>query len=137
MVYSRGNRKDYDGWKDQSCEGWGYDDVLPYFLRSEDMRIPNLANDKKYHSTKGELVITRPPYHTQIASDFVEAGYQETDYNAATQIGFSLLQTTMKDGERLSSNRAFLEPARRRKNLHVVNWSFVTKILIDPQNKTA
>ncbi|PNF27347.1 Glucose dehydrogenase [FAD, quinone] [Cryptotermes secundus] len=141
MVYTRGNRKDYDGWKTQGCEGWGYDDVLPYFLRSENMRIPTLANDKKYHSTEGELFITRPPYHTQIASDFVEAGpqagYKDIDYNAATQIGFSFLQATMKNGERMSSNRAFLKPARQRKNLHVVNRSLVTKILIDPQNKTA
>jgi choline dehydrogenase-like flavoprotein len=141
MVYTRGNRKDYDGWKEQGCEGWGYEDVLPYFLRSEDMRIPSLANDTEYHSTNGQLVITHPPYHTQVASDFVEAGreagYQDLDYNAENQIGYSILQSTMKNGERWSSYRAFLEPARRRKNLHVVTGSLVTKILIDPHNKTA
>lgn len=141
MVYSRGSRKDYDSWEQQGSHGWGYDDVLPYFLRSEDMRIPDLANDKKYHSTDGELVVTRPPYHTQSASDFVEAGiqsgYKEIDYNGESEIGFSILQSTMKNGERFSANRAFLEPVRGRKNLHVVTRSLVTKILIDPRNKTA
>jgi choline dehydrogenase len=140
MVYTRGNRKDYDGWKEIGCEGWGYDDVLPYFLRCEDMLIPDLATDTKHHSAKGQLPITYPQYHTQSASDFieagVEAGYNETDYNARSQIGFSRLQCTIKDRLRVSGNRAFLEPARTRSNLHVLNNSLVTKILIHPGNRT-
>ncbi|XP_021932340.1 glucose dehydrogenase [FAD, quinone]-like isoform X2 [Zootermopsis nevadensis] len=141
MVYTRGNRKDYDDWAEEGSEGWGYDDVLPYFLRSEDMLIPRLAADKRYHSTKGELPITHPPYHTQAASDFIEAGvetgYNEVDYNAASQIGYSFHQCTMKDGMRVSANRAFLEPARTRRNLYVLKNSLVTKILVHPENQTA
>jgi choline dehydrogenase len=141
MVYTRGSRKDYDGWEQNGCEGWGYDDVLPYFLKHEDMLIPDLANDTTYHSTKGELAITYPRYHTQSATDFIEAGvqigYQGIDYNGASHIGYSYAQCTIKDGMRLSSNRAFLEPATKRRNLHVLKNSLVTKILIHAGNKTA
>jgi choline dehydrogenase-like flavoprotein len=140
MVYTRGNRKDYDGWKEKGCDGWGYDDVLPYFLRLEDMLIPDLATDTKYHSTKGQLPITHPPYHTQSARDIIDAavelGCNVTDYNAASQIGYSFHQCTMKNGTRISANRAYLEPARRRRNLHVLKNSLVTKILIHPENRT-
>jgi glucose dehydrogenase (acceptor) len=83
MVYTRGNRKDYDGWEENGCEGWGYDDIFPFFLKSEDMLIPELAVDTSCHFTEGELAITYPRYHTQSASDFIEAvmeaGYQYVD----------------------------------------------------------
>jgi choline dehydrogenase len=105
------------------------------------MLIPDLATDTTYHSTKGELPITYPRYHTQSATDFIEAGeeagYQYVDYNCASQIGVSYLQTTIKDGMRVSANTAFLEPARTRPNLKVVENSLVTKILIRAGNKTA
>jgi choline dehydrogenase-like flavoprotein len=105
------------------------------------MLIANLANDTKYHSAKGQLPITYPPYHTQSGQDFVDAGvefgYNETDHNAGRQSGFSFTQCTIKDGMRVSGNRAFLEPARRRSNLHVVTKSLVIKILIDTGNRRA
>ncbi|KDR06647.1 glucose dehydrogenase [FAD, quinone]-like [Zootermopsis nevadensis] len=141
MVSTRGNRKDYDGWEEEGCEGWGYDDVLPYFLRFEGMLIPRLAEDTVYHNASGQLAITYPPYRTEAARSFTEAakelGFNKTDYNAGNQIGYSFHQCTMKDGLRFSGNRAFLKFARTRPNLHVLKKSLVTKILIDSNSRTA
>ncbi|PNF27342.1 Glucose dehydrogenase [FAD, quinone] [Cryptotermes secundus] len=141
MIYSRGIRADYDGWEALGNTGWGYDDILPYFLKSEHMTIPSLANDTKYHSTKGELVITYPIHRTKLAEAFINAGlqrgYNYVDYNAESEIGYSYLQTTIKDARRWSAYRAFLEPVRTRKNLHVATHSLVTKVLIDENTRVA
>ncbi|XP_069696376.1 glucose dehydrogenase [FAD, quinone]-like [Periplaneta americana] len=141
MTYTRGNKADYDKWKTLGNTGWGYDDVLPFFLKHEDMTIPEYINDTKYHSTKGEVVITHPPYHTKLATAFLNAGierhYKNVDYNGANQIGYSYLQSAMKNGRRWSAYHAFLEPARKRKNLHIVGKSMVTKILIDKDSNSA
>jgi choline dehydrogenase len=141
MIYSRGIRADYDGWEALGNTGWGYDDILPYFLKSEHMTIPSLANETKYHSTKGELVITYPVHRTKVAEAFVNAGFQRgynyVDYNAESEIGYSYLQTTIKDGSHWSAYHAFLKPVRSRKNLEVVTQSLVTKILIDENTRVA
>jgi len=141
MVHTRGNRRDYNLWESMGNSGWGYEDVLPYFLKSEDIAIPELADDKKFHSTGGYLTVSYPPYLTPLAEAFLEAG-KETgqkviDYNAETQTGFSIIQSTTKNGTRWSTSRAFLHPIRNRANLHVKKRSQVTKILIDPDTKTA
>ncbi|GFG28583.1 hypothetical protein Cfor_11704 [Coptotermes formosanus] len=141
MASTRGNRRNYDNWRDLENPGWGYDDVLKYFLKSENMTIPELANDKKYHSTSGELTVSYAPYRTPLADAFVqggaELGYNITDYNGATQTEFSYLQSTTKPGTRMSASRAFLHPIRNRKNFHVKNRSLVTRILIDHNTKIA
>ena len=141
MLHSRANRRDYDLWESLGNTGWGYESVLPYFLKSEDIAIPELAMNTKYHSTGGYLTVSYPPYHTPLAEAFLEAG-KETgqpiiDYNAETQTGFSFVQTTTKNGTRWSTSRAFLHPIRKRKNFHVLKRSMVTKILIDPSTKSA
>ncbi|PSN33091.1 Glucose dehydrogenase [FAD, quinone] [Blattella germanica] len=140
MTYVRGNKRDYDDWESLGNTGWGYADILPYFLKFENMKIPRFANDTENHSTHGELFITNPPYHTNLATAFVEAGiqrgYNYVDYNVGKGIGYSYLQSTMKDGLRWSSNYAFLRPIRNRRNLDVRTRSLVTKILID-KNRVA
>nr|CAD7398693.1 unnamed protein product [Timema cristinae] len=141
MIYSRGNRRDYDEWEKLGNTGWSYKDILPYFRKSEDTTIPNLTKDKTYHSTGGYLTVSYAPYRTPLAKAFIEAGLEtgskELDYNGEVQTGFSYLQATMKNGTRWSSSRAFLHPIRRRKNLHVKKMSMVTKILIDPKTLQA
>jgi len=136
MASTRGNRRNYDRWEEMGNPGWGYKDVLPYFLKSENITIPELADNKKYHSTSGELSISYAPYRSQIADAFVEAGvelgYSEIDYNGETQTGFSYIQSTTKNGTRMSSSRAFLHPINNRENLHVIKGSLVTKLLIHP-----
>jgi len=139
MVHTRANRRDYDLWESLGNTGWSYESVLPYFLKSEDIAIPELAVNTKYHSTGGYLTVSYPPYHTPLAEAFLEAGKEIgqriIDYNAETQTGFSFVQTTTKNGTRMSTSRAFLHPIRKRKNLHVMKRSMVTKILIDPSTK--
>ncbi|PSN48977.1 Glucose dehydrogenase [FAD, quinone] [Blattella germanica] len=141
MVYTRGNKADFDTWASLGNEGWSYDDVLPYFLKFEKMMIPKLANDTKYHSTKGELYINHPPYRSKSAELFVESANQTgrkiIDYNGEEQVGYSIVQGTLNNGMRWSANSAFLKPVRNRKNLMVLTHSQVTKILIHPGNKTA
>lgn len=105
------------------------------------MTIPELAKDTRYHSTRGEITITYVPFRTPLADAFVEGGkelgHRIVDYNGETQTGFSLLQTTERNGTRWSASRAFLHPIRNRKNFHLKKRSQVTKILIDPSTKTA
>jgi choline dehydrogenase-like flavoprotein len=141
MIHNRGNRKDYDLWENLGNVGWGYKDILPYFLRSEDIAIPELAKNTKYHSTGGYMTISFPSFHTPLAEAFlqagVETGQQIVDYNGETQTGFSFIQTSTKNGTRWSTSRAFLHPVRNRKNLHVKKRAQVTKILIDPDTKRA
>ena len=139
MISTRGNRRDYDRWEELGNPGWGYKDVLPYFLKSENMTIPELADNKKYHSTSGELSISYAPFRSPMADAFVqggaELGYSVIDYNGETQTGFSYLQSTTKNGTRMSASRAFLHPIKNRKNFHVIKKSLVTKLLIHPDTK--
>jgi choline dehydrogenase len=141
MVSTRGNRRNYDHWEEMGNPGWAYKDVLPYFLKLENITIPELACNRKYHSTNGEQPISAPTHRTPLADAFVkggeELGYKIKDYNGETQTGFSYLQATIRDGTRWSASRSFLHPIRNRKNLHVSKMSLVTKILIDPNTKIA
>jgi len=107
----------------------------------EDTTIPEYSKNREHRSTKGYMSVSRVPYRTPIADAFVEAGRHMgqpiMDYNGATQTGFDYLQVSMKNGTRWSGSRAFLHPISGRQNLHVKKQSLVTKILIDPNTKTA
>ncbi|XP_046560410.1 glucose dehydrogenase [FAD, quinone]-like [Haliotis rubra] len=132
MVYVRGNRHDYDGWAATGCEGWSYKDVLPYFKKSEDIQIPNLTKSD-YHGHEGPLTVTGVssiPLSDHIIKAGVEIGYNETDSNGESQEGFSRVQATIKNGERVSTSKAFLWPVIDRPNLHVLANSHVTKVMI-------
>ncbi|XP_069680591.1 glucose dehydrogenase [FAD, quinone]-like [Periplaneta americana] len=140
QIYTKGNRKDYDKWAEMGNEGWNYANVTKYFLKHEKMNIPQLQKETKYHSTTGELDISYPPYHTELATAFIdsgiEKGYKYVDYNGVNQTGFSYVQTTMKNGERVSSYGAFLRGVKRD-NLVIKTKSTVTKIIIDPKTGKA
>lgn len=141
MIQTRCNRKDYDNWASQGNTGWSFEEVLPYFKKSEDMRIPSYAADTKHHSTGGYLTISTNTFRTPLATAFLEAGremgYKIKDHDGDTQIGFSYIQTTVRNGSRLSASKAFLHPIRNRRNLHVKKLSHVTKVFIDPKTKRA
>ncbi|XP_022916166.1 glucose dehydrogenase [FAD, quinone]-like [Onthophagus taurus] len=138
MLYIRGNRRDFDRWEALGNPGWGYDDVLPYFLKSQDQRNPYLANNT-YHATGGYLTVQDGPYHTPIGIAFLEAGqemgYDIVDINGAQQTGFALFQYTMRRATRCSTSKAFLRPIRLRDNLHISTLSHATKVHIDPKTK--
>ncbi|KAK2580030.1 hypothetical protein KPH14_012317 [Odynerus spinipes] len=138
MLYLRGNKKDYDIWEQQGNPGWGSREVLYYFKKSEDNQNPYLTRTP-YHSTGGYLTVQEAPWHTPLAAAFVQAGqemgYENRDINGEHQTGFMIAQGTIRRGSRCSSAKAFLRPARLRKNLHVALNSHVTRVLIDPISK--
>nr|CAH7724676.1 unnamed protein product [Callosobruchus chinensis] len=140
MIYIRGNRKDYDLWEMQGNTGWSYEDVLPYFLKSEDNRNPYLTRTP-YHSTGGYLTVQESPWRTPLSIAFLQAGkelgYQVRDLNGEIQTGFMLSQGTLRRGSRCSTAKAFLRPVRSRSNLHIAMYSQVTKVMIHPTTKRA
>jgi len=140
MLYVRGNRKDYDHWEQDGNPGWGYDDVLHYFKKSEDNRNPYLAATP-YHQAGGYLTVQEAPWRTPLATAFVEAGvemgFENRDANGEFQTGFMIPQGTIRRGSRCSTAKAFLRPIRHRKNLHIAMHAYVSKILIDPDTKIA
>lgn len=140
MVYTRGFPKDYDEWEALGNYGWSFRDVLPYFLKSEDLLVPSLFGSK-YHSRGGYLKVALPKWHSPIAPAFLaaclELGYNLTDPNGDHPVGCSYILSNTDRGARCSASKAFLRPVRKRRNLHVSKESFVTKILIDSATKRA
>lgn len=142
MMYVRGNRKDYDRWASLGNPGWNYDAILPYFKKSEDMRIPQ-HHGSPYHGTGGYLSVEYFRTVSPLKDMFMEAGNElglinhEDDVNGKTQTGFTRTHGTLRNGLRCSTNKAFLRPAAQRPNLHVSLNSFVEKILINPRTKRA
>lgn len=137
MVYTRGNRRDYDYWAALGNDGWDYHNVSHYFRKLENNVVPFVTPN--HHGRGGPVTISNINYKSSAARAFIEAGieagYPYVDYNGPTQIGFSYLQATIKNGERMSSNAAYLYPISSRKNLHVRKNSHVTKLLIDGNKK--
>ena len=131
MLYLRGNKKDYDMWKEEGNDGWGFEDVLHYFKKSEDNQNPYLAGTR-YHATGGYLTVQEAPWHTPLAQAFVRAGkemgYENRDINGEKQSGFMIAQGTIRRGSRCSSAKAFLRPAKHRDNLHIAMNAHVTKV---------
>lgn len=140
LIYTRGNKHDYDSWESLGNPGWGFKDVLPYFIKSENCSSCQEI-DVKYHGFDGYLNIEHPGYESPLVKSFIKSGvdlgYKNTDINAASGMGFSRVQATMKDGSRCSASKAFLKPIRDRQNLHISTSSQVTRILINPETKTA
>ncbi|CAH1402170.1 unnamed protein product [Nezara viridula] len=140
MMYTRGHPSDYDSWALAGNPGWSFSEVLPYFLKSENMSISTLAGSP-YHSTNGPLHIDSP-FTSKLGKLFLKAGeelgYPIVDYNnPETMEGFSTTQITAKRGRRHSAATAFLLPVKSRTNLHIVKNAFVTEILISPSTKKA
>ncbi|TMW51699.1 hypothetical protein DOY81_003191 [Sarcophaga bullata] len=141
MIYNRGNKRDFDRWAEFGNEGWSYSDVLPYFLKSENAQLQGLENSP-YHNHSGPLNVEDVRYRTKFIHAYIkaaqEAGHAKTDYNGESQMGTSYVQANTLNGRRHSAFRAYIEPIRaHRKNLHIVTLARVTKVLIDPETKTA
>jgi choline dehydrogenase-like flavoprotein len=132
MVYIRGNRADYDGWAAMGFDGWGWDDVLPYFIKSED----NERGASELHGAGGPLRVSdgRSQYSTCAA--FIEAAVEagmarSADFNGLEQDGVGWYQLTQRDGMRCSAAVAYLHPVMGRPNLTVRTDSHVTRLLLD------
>ncbi|XP_015597063.1 glucose dehydrogenase [FAD, quinone] isoform X2 [Cephus cinctus] len=143
MIYIRGNRKDYDDWAQQGNDGWSYDHVLPYFLKSENNEDHDILKENPhYHSKGGYQNVERFPYDDKNADILIDAwkelGYREVDSNAEEQLGVMKLQSTSIHGSRQSTNGAFIRPIRyKRENLVIETQAHVSRILIDPKTKHA
>lgn len=140
MLYIRGNKRDYDEWAEMGNTGWDYESVLPYFKKSEDMRIHEYK-DSPYHGTGGHLTVEWFKYQSPISKYFIktgqEMGYENIDVNGPSQTGFTFSHGTLRDGLRCSTAKGFLRSASKRKNLHISTHSNVDKILIGETSMTA
>lgn len=132
MLYVRGHRADYDRWAQLGNAGWGYDEVLPYFRQSEN----NERGADAYHGAGGLLNVANRPAHHVHAQTFIQAVQEQDfslnpDFNGAAQEGFGYYQVTQLNGQRHSSARAFLAPARERPNLVVETHAAATRVLLE------
>nr|CAD7454423.1 unnamed protein product [Timema tahoe] len=138
MIYVRGNRRDYDNWASMGNPEWSYDQVLPYFKKSEDMRIEKYKNSP-YHGVGGYLSVEEYRYYTPLLGYLLqsvqEIGHNLLDFNGETQRGFNFAYGTLKGGVRCSTAKAFLRPVRDRLNLDISLHSLVERVVIDPHTK--
>lgn len=138
MAYVRGHRSDYDHWASLGNYGWGYEDVLPYFKRSE----CNESLGEPFHGRSGPYPVANQrsdhPFTQCFLDAAVQAGYKlNSDINGATQEGFGRFQVHQVNGERCSTARAFLEAhISRRSNLHVVTGAHATRITLQDGKAT-
>jgi choline dehydrogenase len=137
MCYIRGHKLDYDEWDDLGATGWYWDNVLPYFRRSEG----NSRRQSRLHNDKGPLGVSDPRYSNPLSAVFVEAaaqaGHELTDdFNGEYQDGFGWYQTTTRKGSRSSAAEAYLKPARKRRNLKVVTGALAHRVLFQGTRAT-
>jgi len=132
MIYMRGTPADYDGWRQRGCAGWDYASVLPYFRKAEDQE----RGENEFHGVGGPLKVTDPRFRSEIVDAILEAATQagvarNDDFNGATQDGAGYYQATIGGGQRWSAAKAYLKPARGRRNLVVTPNAHATRILIE------
>jgi 4-pyridoxate dehydrogenase len=132
MAYTRGNRADYDRWAQKGARGWSYADVLPYFKRGETWQEGESAWRGGAGPLGTQFAKTRDPLFVAWMEAGAAAGFpRNPDYNGAQQEGFGRSQYTIRDGRRSSSARAYLRPARHRRNLSVEVRAHVTRVLLE------
>ena len=132
MVYSRANRSDHDRFSEFGVEGWDYDDILPYYKKSEN----NERGPSEFHGVGGELNVADLRLVNPLTHRFIEAAQgaglkYNKDFNGASQEGVGYPQVTQKDGKRHSAAAAFLKPALSRPNLTVKTGAHVMRLLFD------
>ena len=132
MMWVRGDPSDFDGWRDQGCPGWGYDDVLPYFERAETYA----DGPSPRRGRSGPVGVTQVSMRLEVIDDFlaaaVDAGHERNDdYNGERQQGVSVAQVSQKRGRRSSTARAYLAPVRKRPNLTIRTDALVTRVLVE------
>jgi len=133
LLYVRGQREDYDGWGALGNKGWSYEEVLPYFKKSQDQERG--AND--YHGVGGPLAVSNIKIRRELCDKFIDAAQQigiprNDDSNGETQEGVGYFQLTLnKNGTRCSSAVAFLRPAMKRANLTIKTKAQVQQIQFD------
>ena len=131
QIYTRGNRRDYDGWAEAGCDGWAYRDILPYFKRAEG----NERFSDDFHDSDGPLGVSMPRAALPICDAFIRAGQEfgmpyNPDFNGARQAGVGYYQLTQRDVRRSSTAVAYLRDAELRPNLTVRTRIAVRRITL-------
>jgi choline dehydrogenase len=137
LLYIRGQQADYDGWRQLGCEGWSWEDVFPYFRRTEHQE----RGADRWHATGGPLnvsdVTERHPVSDAVVDACVEAGIpRNDDVNADTQEGAGYYQLTVKNGLRQSAAVAYLHPAMSRPNLKVETRALARRVVLTGRKAT-
>lgn len=132
MLYIRGQRQDYDLWAEQGNKGWSFDELLPYFKRSQHQE----RGASEYHGVGGPLNVANGRSNQPISADFIKAGTEagvpfNPDFNGAVQEGIGWYQTTQKDGQRHSAAAAYLTPVMNRPNLTVITGATTAKVVFE------
>ena len=137
LLYIRGQAEDYDHWRQLGNTGWSYDDVLPYFIKSEDQQ--NGADD--FHGAGGGLSVQNMRAKRDICEALINAAGElglprKEDFNGAKQEGAGYFQQTARNGFRCSTAVGFLNPVKHRKNLEIVTHALVEKVLVEEGKTT-
>ncbi|QLY33412.1 GMC family oxidoreductase N-terminal domain-containing protein [Nocardia huaxiensis] len=133
MIYIRGNRADFDSWRDDfGADGWGYDDVLPYFVRAES----NTRLRDRFHGGDGPLHVEDRRYTHELTEGWIDAAVahglkRNDDFNGAEQEGAGRYQVTCKNGRRWSTADGYLRPALGRPNLTVRTYALATGVVLE------
>lgn len=132
MVFIRGHALDFDGWAQSGCEGWSYRNVLPYFRKMESYE----GGGDDYRGADGPMKVRRPQVENPIAQAFLKAGKQtghpvSDDLSGYQQEGFGVLDSSIHEGQRWSTARAYLDPAKSRPNLKVISGVYVQKVVVE------
>ena len=132
MIYMRGQAQDYDQWRQMGNVGWGWDDVLPYFLKSEDHAAPPNA----FHGQGGELRVERQRLRWDILDAVRDAAAEigvakVADFNTGDNEGSSYFDVNQRRGVRWNTTKAFLRPALRRPNLRVATDAQAERLILD------
>jgi len=138
LLYVRGQHEDYDRWRQRGNNGWGYDDVLPYFKKAEHQARG--ADD--FHGVGGPLPVSELSHADPLSAAFIEAAAEtgipkNADFNGATQEGAGYFQTTTRHGRRASTAVAYLRPAKSRTNLHIETAALAQRILFEGRRAVA
>jgi choline dehydrogenase len=133
MIYIRGARHDYDTWRDEyGCTGWGYTDLMPYFLRAED----NTRGPSAYHGEGGPLTVSDLKYRSALTKAWVAAARacglgENEDFNGPQQDGSGFYQVTQRDGRRWSAADAYLHQVSSQPNLTVLTDARATQVVVE------
>jgi choline dehydrogenase len=138
LLYVRGQREDYDRWRQHGNTGWGYDDILPYFKKAENQQRG--ADD--FHGAGGPLPVSDLIHTDPLSAAFIAAATEtglplNPDFNGSTQEGAGFFQTTTRRGRRASTAVAYLRPAKGRNNLRVETSALAQRILFEGRRAVA
>jgi len=137
MIYMRGQREDYDNWRQMGLQGWGWDDVRPIFRQ----HLDHYLGAGEHHGSGGEWRVEAPRVRWEILDSFIDAAVEAgiprvSDFNTGSNEGISYFHVNQKNGRRWSAARGFLRPALSRPNLKVETHAHATRILFEGKRAT-